>query len=163
MTANRLNPEKVFESGNFAGWAAKNSVANSGVYFKASRTDTGVDVALMVGGGGTNHGVWSDKQGKWLIYGDASNVYVDGLNMSKASGSMLGGKLVYHRVGNVVQVNLLGYVCNSTGDVATIPAEFRPASYAYFSDNANYVGPDGNVRIARTGTYWDSVQYPVWS
>jgi len=46
--------------------------------FRATRTDTDVSVYMGVGSGGTNHGVYSYKLGKWLIYGDASNVYCNG-------------------------------------------------------------------------------------
>lgn len=44
----------------------------------AERTDTGVKVGLEVGAGGINHGVWSTKLNKWLIYADESNCYLNG-------------------------------------------------------------------------------------
>lgn len=42
------------------------------------RTDTEVQMFVGVGTGGVNHGVYSNKLGKWLVYGDGSNVYCNG-------------------------------------------------------------------------------------
>lgn len=39
-------------------------------------------VRLGVGNGNSNHGVWSSTLGRWLVHGDASNVYVGGVNVS---------------------------------------------------------------------------------
>jgi len=52
--------------------------------FYAKRSDTGVEVWMGVGSGGTNHGIYSNKLGKWMMYGDASNVYLNG-NATTAS------------------------------------------------------------------------------
>lgn len=46
--------------------------------FYAKRSDTGVEVWMGVGSGGTNHGIYSNKLGKWMMYGDATNVYLNG-------------------------------------------------------------------------------------
>lgn len=54
-----------------------NSVANTNTFYRAMRDDTNVSVEFGVGSGGTNHGIWSDKLNKWLLYGDSTNVYVD--------------------------------------------------------------------------------------
>lgn len=45
-----------------------NSAVDTG--YNATREDTGVGVFFGVGKGGINHGVWSRKLNKWLIYGD---------------------------------------------------------------------------------------------
>jgi uncharacterized repeat protein (TIGR02543 family) len=50
--------------------------------FTAKRTDVDVACSLYVGSGGVNHGVWSSKQSKWLVNGDASNVYVGGMQVA---------------------------------------------------------------------------------
>ena len=42
------------------------------------RTDTDTKVGVGVGTGGTNHGIYSFKLNKWMVYGDASNVYLNG-------------------------------------------------------------------------------------
>lgn len=46
--------------------------------FYAKRSDTGVQVWMGVGTGGVNHGIYSSKLNKWMMYGDASNVYLNG-------------------------------------------------------------------------------------
>ena len=58
-----------------------NSVANTNTYYLAKRDDTDVGVNFGIGSGGTNHGIWSNKLNKWLIYGDSTNVYVDNKQM----------------------------------------------------------------------------------
>ena len=52
--------------------------ASGDTYYYAERTDTGTKVSFGVGSGGTNHGIWSHKLNKWMLYGDASNVYLQG-------------------------------------------------------------------------------------
>lgn len=46
-------------------------------YYIVERTDTGTRAKIGVGSGGTNHGIWSDKLNKWMIYSDGSKVYVN--------------------------------------------------------------------------------------
>lgn len=46
--------------------------------FRATRTDTDVSLFFGVGSGGVNHGVYSTKLGKWLIYGTDSSVICNG-------------------------------------------------------------------------------------
>lgn len=55
------------------------------VGFYAKRTDTDVQVWFGVGSGGANHGVYSNKMSRWLLYGDGTNVYVNGHNINTAS------------------------------------------------------------------------------
>lgn len=52
--------------------------ANKDAGFRATRTDTDVSLFFGVGSGGVNHGLYSTKLGKWLVYGDGSNVYCTG-------------------------------------------------------------------------------------
>ena len=52
---------------------------NSGdAFHRVKRTDSGTEIAFGVGSGGINHGLWSYALNKWMIYGDASNVYLNG-------------------------------------------------------------------------------------
>ncbi len=51
--------------------------------YYAQRTDSNVEVGFGVGAGGINHGIFSRKLNKWLIHGDASNVYLNGYNMNR--------------------------------------------------------------------------------
>lgn len=52
-----------------------NTASGNALYF-ATRTDTNVSISFGVGAGGVNHGIYSYKLGGWMVYGDASNVYV---------------------------------------------------------------------------------------
>ena len=60
------------------GFKIEHGVANTDASVRAKRTDTGVGVMFGVGSGGINHGVYSDKLGKWMVYGDASSVHLNG-------------------------------------------------------------------------------------
>ena len=53
-------------------------VANENASVTVERSDTGVSLFLGIGSGGTNHGVYSNKLDKWLVYGDASSVHLNG-------------------------------------------------------------------------------------
>lgn len=64
--------------------------ASGDTYLYAKRTDTSVEVRFGVGSGGTNHGVYSLKLGKWMVYGDASNVYINAHKVPTLSGSNVG-------------------------------------------------------------------------
>lgn len=57
------------------------NMSSGDTYFVANRTDVGVKVGFGVGSGGTNHGVYSYKLSKWLVYGNASTVFVNGIQM----------------------------------------------------------------------------------
>lgn len=48
-------------------------------YFRAKRSDTGTEVLFGVGSAGVNHGVWSTKMNKWLVYSDGSQGYLNGI------------------------------------------------------------------------------------
>lgn len=61
-----------------AAFVAQHGVSSRDAGFKARRTDTDVSIRLIVGSGGVNHGVYSDTLGKWMVYGDASSVHLNG-------------------------------------------------------------------------------------
>ena len=58
--------------------STEHGTANTNAKVSAKRTDTNVSVWVGVGSAGTNHGVYSDTLGKWMICGDASSVKVNG-------------------------------------------------------------------------------------
>ena len=60
------------------GFLIEHGNANEDASFRATRSDTGVSVIMGVGAGGTNHGVYSYKLGKWIVYADGSNIYCNG-------------------------------------------------------------------------------------
>ena len=93
--------------------------ASGDVGFYAKRSDTGVEVWMGVGAGGTNHGIYSNKLGKWMMYGDATNVYLNG-NATTASSwetsrtLTLGGQLTGSvSVKGDTNMTLSGYLKNT--------------------------------------------------
>lgn len=57
---------------------AHSNVANKDMMYYAQRDDTNVRVGFGVGAGGINHGVYSSKLGKWLVYGDDKEAHLNG-------------------------------------------------------------------------------------
>ena len=57
----------------------ESSTANTDVQYVAKRADTNTQVWLGVGSGGINHGVFSNKLNKWILYADDTSVYVNGV------------------------------------------------------------------------------------
>ncbi|MDE6601560.1 MAG: hypothetical protein K2K90_05250 [Lachnospiraceae bacterium] len=82
-----------------------------GTYFLAQRTDTGKCIALGVGDGGTNRGIYDKNAGNWMIYRDGSNVTHFGANVVNinADGSTTFTKgvtaLKYKGNGDEIEVN----------------------------------------------------------
>lgn len=54
------------------------STAPKTAFYRAIRTDKGTEVAFGVGNSGLNHGVWSEKLNKWIVYADESSIYLNG-------------------------------------------------------------------------------------
>lgn len=157
--------------------------ANTDCFYLAKRTDTGTQVGFGVGSGGVNHGVYSHALGKWLIYGDASTVYVNGVQMRKTqvtvtkSGSAwtAGNITAYYNNGTMtVQFSnvSIGTISART-TVATIPAGYRPPAEAYGkANNSNYTGTlivqnNGNIQVdaafsGKTSIY-ATITYAQWA
>lgn len=117
------------------------STADTPVFYTAKRDDTDVQLAVGVGEGGVNHGVWSYALNKWLIHADNNYVYVNGsaqLGDAQTScekyGSVWtsGGISVYRRGRTVFCVGdpKLSAVSARTR-IGTIPAGYRPVNTAY--------------------------------
>lgn len=66
-------------SGTSAGMLVSHGIANRDSGFTAKRTDTNTAVSLIVGTGGINHGVWSDKLSKWISHGESNVIYHAGM------------------------------------------------------------------------------------
>lgn len=56
----------------------QHGTASKEAQYVAKRTDTGVGVFMGVGSGGENHGVYSQKLDKWMVYADGSKIYLQG-------------------------------------------------------------------------------------
>ena len=89
--------------------------------YHAKRTDTDTEVWLGVGSGGTNHGVYSKKLGKWILHGDENYVYINGINTNR-----------------LVPVSLYD---NSSGTTGTVTLSETSANFNYlevfYCDNNN--------------------------
>ena len=84
--------------------------SSGGTYYQA--IDGTADVSFGIGSSHVNHGVWSATQNRWLIYGDASNVYVGGyeldINTNNTTDTwvfVLNGNKIQHRVLPLNQVD----------------------------------------------------------
>ena len=64
--------------GTLTGNVVLNQSSATEAQYKAVRTDTGTSVWVGVGSGGTNHGVYSDKLNKWMVYSDGAGVFLNG-------------------------------------------------------------------------------------
>lgn len=103
--------------------------ASSGdVYYWASRSDTGVRVGIGVGAGGINHGVWSTKLNRWLIYADESNIYVNNYKINSASTK---GVKSLSQKGNV------GWSNQTDGDAYLITKAFMAFWNGRYNDSAS--------------------------
>lgn len=98
--------------------------------FKATRTDTGTSVYLGVGAGGTNHGVYSLSLNKWMIYGNASEVKVNGTAENVTGTVAVGHGGTGATTAAAARTNL-GIACTSlySGTLTTGTATFNYGSY----------------------------------
>ena len=60
------------------GFIIQHGTANKDCGISMKRTDTDVGCFVGVGSGGTNHGIYSNKLSKWLIYATDTAVYCNG-------------------------------------------------------------------------------------
>lgn len=47
-------------------------------FYRAIRADKGTEVAFGIDDGGLNHGVWSGKLNRWIVYANESSIYLNG-------------------------------------------------------------------------------------
>lgn len=69
---------KVTSSYGDIGIVMQHGTASKDCGVSMKRTDTEVQMFVGVGTGGVNHGVYSNKLGKWLIYGNDTSVICNG-------------------------------------------------------------------------------------
>lgn len=148
--------------------------------YEAKRTDTNVQVGFGIGTGGTIHGIYSRKLNTWMIHGDASNVYVDGIRMGTYSGQATksgnyysSGQIVYYYKNGVVTVHCSGIALGTITartTIATIPAGVRPPNEEYGKVDGQtsvfYVNPAGNVQVTAglSGkTIYGTLTYVAWN
>lgn len=69
---------KVTSTYGDIGIVMQHGTANKDCGISMKRTDSEVQMFVGVGTGGVNHGVYSNKLGKWLIYGNGTDVICNG-------------------------------------------------------------------------------------
>ena len=69
---------KVTSTYGDIGIVMQHGTASKDCGISMKRTDTEVQMFVGVGSGGVNHGVYSNKLGKWLIYGNDTSVICNG-------------------------------------------------------------------------------------
>ena len=56
----------------------ENGATNKDTGIECYRSDTDIGMMVGIGAGGTNHGIYSRKLDKWMMYGDNTDVYLNG-------------------------------------------------------------------------------------
>ena len=139
-------------------------------YFRAKRTDTGTEVSFGIGAGGTNHGLYSQKLGKWMVYGNDTNIFLNGkaesadkLNTSAGSTT----QPVYFKDGKPVtcssyvtksSVGDIGWGSNNNSPVTVSSIAYWNGAYSETSSNLTYCnrGAFGTIVTKNAGDYLSS-------
>lgn len=137
-----------------------NGTSSTETMVKAERTDTGTSVRFGVGTGGINHGVYSDKLGRWILVGNATSAGVwgsayfvsgdtwtlDGMCLTGVTGSSA-GTTAYVRImtpksmGNISTISVTGPTGSSTygyGIKGSVSSVMRVSSYGTVSKENNW-------------------------
>lgn len=119
-------------------YLAEHGLANNAAEIKIRRSDTNRSIALQVGSGGVNRGLYINdgNANQWLLYYDDSQVYINKpLNPScfaVSSNTTLPNIILLKRL-NIININIRGASINSSGSIGTIPSDYRPINYLYFA------------------------------
>ena len=115
---------------NAGGFLIEHGTANKDACFRATRSDTGVSVYMGVGSGGTNHGVYSYKLGKWIVYADGSNIYCNGTATNVTGTVAIGHGGTGATTAAAARTNL-GITCTSlyNGSLSSGSITFNYGSY----------------------------------
>ena len=94
------------------------------------RTDTEVQMFVGVGTGGVNHGVYSNKLGKWLIYGNGTDVICNGTATNVTGTVAIGHGGTGATTAAAARTNL-GITCTSlyNGSLSSGSITFNYGSY----------------------------------
>ena len=93
ITSSSLDYYLPLSGGVLTGNVGINELDNGGTYFHVKDSSKGTALSFGVGSGHVNHGIWSNTLNKWMLYGDTTNVYLNG-NASTATSA---GKLTTPR------------------------------------------------------------------
>ena len=94
------------------------------------RTDTEVQMFVGVGTGGVNHGVYSNKLGKWLIYGNGTDVICNGTATNVTGTVAIGHGGTGATTAAAARTNL-GITCTSlyNGSLSSVSITFNYGNY----------------------------------
>ncbi|WP_298484096.1 peptidase G2 autoproteolytic cleavage domain-containing protein [uncultured Ruminococcus sp.] len=113
----------------------------------AERSDTGVAVWCGVGSGGANHGVYSRKLNKWMMYGDANGVYLNG-NASTATKLKTARTMTIGSTGKSFDGS-----ANVSWTLAEIGAAAASHTHTYLSNlNKSFTGANSAAKWIKLGT-----------
>jgi microcystin-dependent protein len=133
------NNEVYIRNGNLhleSGYAYLNAQNNGEAFFEVLNKETGHGARLGVGSGKVNHGVWSNHHNKWMVYGDANGIYLNG-NANSATVP-----LGFNARGN-------GTWGNQTGNLITDWQDFNGGDIQFRQDN-----PSAGKMSALIDGYW---------
>lgn len=139
MAIGKVSEKDAFEVGMASYFNEETTMNKSSgdTFYHAYRTDTGTGVSMGVGAGGVNHGIYSRKLNKWMIYADNSNVYVNNYKINSASTK--GVKTLSSKSDG-------GWSNQTDGDAYLITKAFM----AYW--NGAYSGTSSNLTYCYQGT-----------
>lgn len=132
----------------------------------AKRSDTGTQIRFGVGIDGWQHGLWSDKHNKWMIYADNNDIYLNG-SADKVDGldakSFLGNNTGFIRPNHIGgSTNANDYVTEWHGFVYNMSNLPPGESYGFldvtwFNGNGFTPAPPENGGVIRQiFTSWSS-------
>lgn len=153
MTGSLMNT-----SGTWPQVDVSNDTSGLPVGYRATRDDTGASVAVEIGSGGVNHGVYSESMNKWLLYGNGSNVYLPGhIN----EGVVTFANNTMNAMGDDAQIgdqNVSGAICIK-GVNGNTKIRFLPYSGSTSQDI--YTEGNGNMRVS--GNFVPEYLSPIYT
>lgn len=78
VTSTDLSGYLPLSGGILTGNVGINELDAGGTYVHVKDSSQGTALSFGVGSGHVNHGIWSNTLNKWMMYGDSTNVYLNG-------------------------------------------------------------------------------------
>lgn len=117
------------------------TASSNDTFYEVKDWDGNNMVGFGLGSGAINHGIYSYKQARWLIYGDATKVYVGGIDMNVFRTNSVSGVFTANS-----GVTVHGFWYQRWGKIAQF--------YMNWSRNSTIsAGVDGNITNAVIGTF----------
>ena len=111
------------------------SKSSGGTGYYAERSDTGISVALEVGSGGTNHGVYSSSGAKWIIYDDGNgDTYIPSVPTVGGHSSQIGTVLTSNLASSK---NIASSTWTNVVSIDLTPGTWMITARCRFSSNAS--------------------------